>query len=189
MANCDGNGDGQWIWQLPWLMVMETAMPDGEGGGNGYRNGWRQRNRDVGGNGWRRPQQQWLAGTVKAIATATATAMATKMATETGTAIIIVTATARPTMTKGWLPLHVPAMCSAVAGATPCLYPHEHKGVCIHQHCIMGVMLQRVFAPFQGGGFLTSHHGLFFLYFTSTVQFTEKPSACPPHYSGAQEPC
>ncbi len=31
----------------------------------------------------------------------------------------------------------------------------------------------KVFAPLQGGGFLTAHHGLFF-------QFTEQPSVCPP---------
>ncbi len=29
----------------------------------------------------------------------------------------------------------------------------------------MGVTLLRVFAPFQGGGFLTAHHGLFFVYY------------------------
>ncbi len=117
-----------------------------------------------------------------------ATAMATELATatETSTAILMAMATARATMTKGGLPLHLPAMCSAVAGATPCLHPHGHKGECIHQHCIMGVKLQRVFAPFQEGGFLTAHHGLFFLFFTSIVQFTE---LCPLHYSGAQEPC
>jgi hypothetical protein len=52
----------------------------------------------------------------------------------------------------------------------------------------MGVTLLRVFAPFQGGGFLTAPHGLFFcLLFTTTVQLTEQPSVCPPHYSGAQE--
>ncbi len=98
--------------------------------------------------------------------------------------------TARGTMTKGGLPLHVLVICSAVAGATPCLHPHGHKGKCIHQRCVMGVSLLRVFAPFQGGGFLTAHHGFFFcLLFTTTVQFTEQPSVCPTHYSGAQEPC
>jgi hypothetical protein len=30
---------------------------------------------------------------------------------------------------------------------------------------IIGVTLLRVFAPLQGGGFLTAHHGLFFVYF------------------------
>ncbi len=74
---------------------------------------------------------------------------------EMGMAITMANATARATMTKGGLPLHVPAMCSAVAGATPC---HLHKGKCIHQRCVMGVTLLRVFAPFQGGGFLTAHH-------------------------------
>jgi hypothetical protein len=29
----------------------------------------------------------------------------------------------------------------------------------------MGVTLLRVFAPFEGGGFLTGHHELFFIYF------------------------
>jgi hypothetical protein len=63
------------------------------------------------------------------------------------------------------LPLHVTEMCSAFGGATPCLHPHGHKGKCIHQRCIMGVTLLRVFAPLQGGGFLTAHHELFFVYF------------------------
>jgi hypothetical protein len=54
----------------------------------------------------------------------------------------------------------------------------------------MGVTLLRVFPPFQGGGFLTAHHGFFiYLLFTTSVQFTEQPFVCPPHYSGAQEPC
>jgi hypothetical protein len=97
---------------------------------------------------------------------------------------VVLAAKARP-----WIPMHQ-AMCSAVAGATPCLYPHGHKGKCIHQRCIMGVTLLKVFAPFQGGGLLTAHHGFFFcLLFTTTVQSTEQPSVCPLHYSGAQEPC
>ncbi len=118
-------------------------------------------------------------------------AMATESKTgmETATAIAMATATARATMTKGGLPLDVQAMCSAVAEVTHCLHPHRHKGVCIHHRCVMGMMLQRVFAPFQGGGFLTAHHGLFVLFFTSTDQFTDQPSVFPPHYSGAQEPC
>ena len=65
---------------------------------------------------------------------------------------------------KGRVPFHVVVMCSAFGGATPCLHPHGHKGKCIHQRCIMGVTLL-MFAPLQGGGFLTAHHGLFFVYF------------------------
>jgi hypothetical protein len=104
--------------------------------------------------------------------------------------IAMATAMARVRMTKEGLALHVPAMCSAMAGATPCLHPHGHKGKCIYQCCIMGVTLLRVFPPFQGGGFLAAHHGLFFcLLFTTTVQFTEEPSVRPPHYSGTKEPC
>jgi hypothetical protein len=98
---------------------------------------------------------------------ATAMAMETESATRTemATAIAMALALARATMTKGVLPLHVPAMCSAMAGATPCLHPHGHKGKCIHQRCVMGVTLLRVFPPFQGGGFLTAHHGFFFVYY------------------------
>jgi hypothetical protein len=43
--------------------------------------------------------------------------------------------------------------------------PPWTQGKCIHQRCIMGVTLLGVFAPLQGGGFLTAHHGLFFVYF------------------------
>ncbi len=37
--------------------------------------------------------------------------------------------------------------------------PPGHKGVRIAQHCTMGVPLQKVFAPFQGGGILRAHYG------------------------------
>jgi hypothetical protein len=135
---------------------------------------------DHNGNG----QRQWR------WATATAMVMELATTTEIATAITMATATVRVMMMKAGLPLHVLAMCSAMAGATPCLHPYGHKGKCIHQCCIMGVTLLRVFPPFQGGGFLTAHHGLFFcVLFTTTIQFTEQPSVCPLHYSGAQEPC
>jgi hypothetical protein len=91
--------------------------------------------------------------------------MESAMVMEMATAIAMATATARVTMTKGGLPLHVPEMYSTVAGATPCLHPHGHKGKCIHQRCIMVVTLLRVFAPFQGGGFLTAHHGFYFVHY------------------------
>jgi hypothetical protein len=137
-------------------------------------------NGDRNGNGRRRRQR----------ATATAMVIELAMTLEMAMAITMATATATVTMTKAGLPFHVPAMCSAMAGATPCLHPHGHKEKCIHQCCIMGVTLLRVFPPFQGGGFLTAHHGLFFcLLFTTTVQFTDQPSVRPLHYSGAQEPC
>jgi hypothetical protein len=98
-------------------------------------------------------------------ATTTAMVMESAMRTEMATAIGMATATVRVMMTKAGLPLHVPAMCSAMAGATPCLHPHGHRGKCIRQRCVMGVTLLRVFPPFQGRGFLTAHHGLFFVYY------------------------
>ncbi len=108
---------------------------------------------------------QWQRRRATAKAMATKLAMATETETELAMVIAIATATARATMMKGGLPLHVPAMCSAVAGVSPCFHPHGHKGVCIHQRCVMGVTLQSFFAPFQGGGFLTAHHGLFFIFY------------------------
>ncbi len=59
-----------------------------------------------------------------------AMAMVTESATtmEMATAITMATATARVMMTKAGLPLHVPEMCSAMAGATPYLHLHGHKG-------------------------------------------------------------
>jgi hypothetical protein len=113
------------------------------------------------GNGRRQRRRRWAIAT--AMVTATATESATVM--EMATAMAMATAVARATITKEGLPLHVPAMCSAFGGATPCLHPHGHKEKCIYQCCIRGVTLLRVFAPLQGGGFLTAHHGLFFVYF------------------------
>ncbi len=56
--------------------------------------------------------------------------------------------------------------------------------------CVMGVTLLRVFAPLQGKGFLTAHHGLFFVYFLQLLfSLLNNPLFAPPHYSGAQKPC
>ena len=117
---------------------------------------------DRNGNGRRR--RQW----------ATAMAMVMESATmmEMATAIAMATATARVTITKEGLPLHVAEMCSTFGGVTPCLHPHGHKGKCIHQRWVMGVTLLRVFPPFQGGGFLTAHHGLFFCLFFLQLLFS-----------------
>ncbi len=66
------------------------------------------------------------------MAMSTATAMETVMATVMAMAIAMATSTAMAIMTKGGLLLHVRAMRSIVAGATPCLHSHGHKGKCIH---------------------------------------------------------
>jgi hypothetical protein len=55
--------------------------------------------------------------------------------------------------------------------------------------CIMGVTLLRVFAPLQVGGFLTAHHGLFFVYFLQLLfSLLNNPLFAPLNYSGTQEP-
>jgi hypothetical protein len=56
--------------------------------------------------------------------------------------------------------------------------------------CVMGVTLLRVFAPLQGGGFLTAYHELFFVYFLQLLfSLLNNPLFAPLHYSGTQEPC
>ncbi len=141
---------------------------------------------DRNGNGQRQRQRRWAIATVTAMAMAMESATVTEMAT----AMAMATAMVRGTITKEWLPLHVALMCSACGGGTPCLHPHGHKGKCIHQRCVIGVTLLRVFAPLQGGGFLTAHHGLFCVYYLQ-LQFSllNNPLFAPPHYSDAQEPC
>jgi hypothetical protein len=188
MAAGDSDSDGYWRWQLWWSTVTETAMADGEDDGNGDGNGWWQRIRDGGGDGWRQPQRQWPTAT--AMGNGNGDGDGVSDDNGDGKAIAMLTAMVRVTMTNTGLPLHVLVMCSAMAGATPCLHPHGHKGKCIHQCCIMGVTLLRVFPPFQGGGGSWQLTWIVFcLLFTTTVQFTEQPSVPPPHYSGAQEPC
>ncbi len=109
--------------------------------------------------------------------------------TEMATAIAMAMATARVMMTKAGLPLHVPAICSAMAGAKPCHHPNGHKGKCIHQRCIMGVTLLRVFPPFQGGGFLTAHHGLFFVYYLQLLfSLLNNPLFAPPIIQALKNP-
>jgi hypothetical protein len=171
---------------------MAASMVDGDHNSNGR---WQQR------RGWAiaiatATAMVTATAATTAMATATATATVTAMATESATVTEMVmvmamgTATARVTITKEGLPLHVVEMCIAFGGATPCLHPHGHKGKCIHQRCIMGVTLLRVFAPLQGGGFLTAHHGLFFVYFLQLLfSLLNNPLLATPHYSGAQEPC
>jgi hypothetical protein len=56
--------------------------------------------------------------------------------------------------------------------------------------CVMGVTLLRVFAPLQGGEFLTAHHGLCVFFFLQLMfSLLNNPLFTPPHYSGTQEPC
>jgi hypothetical protein len=118
------------------------------------------------GNGRRQQQRRW--------------AMATAMVTESARAIAMAMAMARATITKEGLPLHVPAMCSAVAGTIPCLLPHGHKGKCIHQCCVMGVTLQRVFFfPSRGRVPDNSPWIVFSLFFTLLFSLLNNPLFAP----------
>jgi hypothetical protein len=104
--------------------------------------------------------------------------MESATAMEMATAMAMAMATVRVTITKEGLPLDVVAMCSAFGGATPCLHPHGHKGKCIHHG---GDTAKSVCSPSRGRVPDSSPWIIFCLFFTTTVQFTERPSACPPH--------
>ncbi len=52
-----------------------------------------------------------------------------------------------------------------------------------------GDTAKSVCSPSRGRVPDSSPWTIFCLFFITTVQFTEQPSVCPPHYSGAQEPC
>jgi hypothetical protein len=182
-----GNGDGQWQWQLRWPTVIETAMANGKGNSNAmaYGNATEMATAMVDGdhnsNGQWQRQWQWAIVT----ATATATAMAMATVTEMAMVMAMATAMARVTITKEGLPLHVAATC-LLEGQHLASTPMDTK----ESACIMGVTLQRVFAPLQGGGFLRAHHGLFVDYFLQLLfSLLNNPLFAFLHYSSAQEPC
>jgi hypothetical protein len=120
------------------------------------------------------------------MATATAMAAATKMetvtatamvvATEMATAIAMATATATAMMTVTTTDtregcLFISQRCAALWQGQRSASPPGHKGVGIDQCCAIWVSLQRVFAPFQGGGILRAHLELvLFLYFSTTCK-------------------
>jgi hypothetical protein len=129
-------------------------------------------------NGNGRWQWQWQWPTASAMATATATETAAAITMATVTAKVMITLLSQR-LTQG----RVTSLCASNVqccgrgNALPS--PPGHKGVCIAQCCAMGVPLQRVFAPFQGGGILRAHQGLVFYFFQLPVQFT-KITLCSP---------
>jgi hypothetical protein len=118
-------------------------------------------------------------------ATATATAMESTTATEMATAMAMAMATAKPPLHRKCC-LFMWRQCAVLLeGRHLAITPMDTN----ESACVMGVTLLRVFAPFQGGGFPTAHHGLFFVYFLQLLfSLLNNPLFAPPHYSGAQEP-
>jgi hypothetical protein len=163
-------------------------MANGKGNGNGNGDGRQQHNRDSGGIGQRRPQRQWPMATAMGNSNGNGNGVGDDVGEGDGD---------RNCNGHGQGNGDKSRIASSCAGnvqhygrSNTLPPPPWTQRKVIHQCCFMGVTLLRVFAPFQGGGFLTAHHGFFFcLLFIATVQFTEQPSVCPPHYSGAQEPC
>jgi hypothetical protein len=122
---------------------------------------------------------------VMSMATTTEMTMAIPMATATATAMMMLSS---QQLTQG-------RVASSCTGNVQCCGrgialppPPGHKGVCIAQRCAMGVPLQRVFAPFQGGGILRAHHGFIFIFFNYLFSLLNNP-LFPHTNSVPQEPC
>jgi hypothetical protein len=139
--------------------MMETAMSDGKG--NGVSDVWRRRDRDGGGDGSRRPQQ-WP------MAAATAMGNCDGDGDGDGNGVGVGDGDGDGKGDGHGKGDHEGRVASSCGGNVQRFWtgdtlppPTWTWGKFIHQHCIMGVTLQRVFAPLQGGRFLTAHHGLF----------------------------
>ncbi len=121
----DGNGQQQWRWDIQqkwwwwWPTAKVTAMAYGNCNGDGNSN--KDRNRD----GRSRQQRQWLmeTATAKADNDYNCNGNRDSDGNRNGYGNGNGNNDCHNNWHKGGLPLHVPAMCGAVAGGTPCLHP------------------------------------------------------------------
>ncbi len=167
-------------------MVMTNRYGDGISNGNGNGDG------NGNGNGWRQRRSQWQ--------TARATAMTDCDGNGDGDggsncignghgnnvdAVIVTMADTR----EGCLFIHR-QFAELWQGQRHCkdrLPPLTQSSV----HCPElrhGGATTKSVCSISGGGILTAHHGLVFLFFTTTVQFIKQPFV-PPYHPGIQEPC
>ncbi len=192
MANGDGNGDGQRRWQLQWPTVMEMAMANSKGGGDG--NGWWQCNRDGHGNGQRQPQWQWPTAMAMAMgdgqwAMGNGDGNGNKEDDGDGDGDGDCNGNdhGKGNNDKG----RVASSCAGDVqhcgrGDTLPPPPWTQRSVNSPALCHGGDAAKSVCSLSRGR---VPDNSQWIFFFTSTVQFTEQPSVCPPHYSGAQEPC
>jgi hypothetical protein len=177
-----GDGDGQGQRQRQWPTAMATATADGDGNGNG--NGGSNGNKNSNGNGqW--PTAMEMAdsddnGDGDGNSNGNGNCNGNSHGNSNDDVVVRMT-----DKREGCL-----FMCRQYAALWQgqCLAsPPGHKGVCIAQRCAMGMPLQRVFAPFQGGGTLRAYHGLFFIFFNYLFSLLNIP-LCPHTNSVPQEP-
>jgi hypothetical protein len=120
---------------------------------------------------------------------AAATAKESATATEMATAIAVAMATVWATITRKGC-LFMWQRCAALLegghlASTPMNTKKVHSPALRHG----GDTAKSVCFPSKGRVPDSSQWIMIIIIFTTTVQFTEQPSVCPPHYSGAQEPC
>ncbi len=160
-GNCNGNGDG---------------------GSNGNRDGQLQQQ-------WQLLMAwQWQRPMAMAKTTATATETATTIAMATAMTMVPMTLSSQQ-LTQGM----VASLCAGDVqhcGRGDALSPPPgHKGVWIVQSFAMEVPLQRLFAPFQGGGILRAHHVLNFYFYFLHLLFSLLNNPLFPHTFQALKPC
>ncbi len=174
-------------------MAMATAMADGDGDGNSQRQGWRQ--------------QQWLTATRQRWWQQWSTVTATAMADGNGNGNERLRWQQRwqrqwqRSWQRRWRWQQQWQWQRPQQGQPlqrkGCLFMWQQCAVLLEgRHlastpmdtnkyaCVMGVTLLRVFAPLQGGGFLTAHHGLCFVY---CLQQADRGYAAEAFFWGGRE--
>jgi hypothetical protein len=162
MSNGDSNGDGQWRWQLQLPTMTERAMADGKGDGNS--NGGQGLKRDGGGDGrWQlQPQQPTATATATAIGYGNIDSNSNGEGNGDGNGDGDGNCNGNVHGNGSNDKQRVASSCTSNVqrcGRGNTLPPPPWTQRKVHSpRCIMGVTLLRVFAPFEGGGFLTGHH-------------------------------
>ncbi len=168
-------------------MAKATVMADGKGNGDG--NGWRQHNRDSGGNGQWQLQQQWPAATdgdwQRQWWWQWSWCRQQRWRQQLQWR--------RPRQGGQWWREGCLFMCQQCAvlwqGQHLASTPMDTKEYAFTSAASWGWFCKEFLLPFKGEGSWQLTMDCFFYFFTSNVQFTEQPSVRPPHYSGNQEPC
>jgi hypothetical protein len=144
--------------------------------GNGNSNGWWQLDRDGSGNGQRWPQWQWPMATVTAKGNCDGDGDGNSDGDGNGNG---------NGNGHGKGNHYKEGVASSCGGNVQCFFEGRHLSSTPmdtnKSACIMGVTLLVVFAPLQWGGFLTAHHGLFFVYFLLLLfSLLNNPLFAPP---------
>ncbi len=163
-------------------------MDDGKSNGDG--NGWWQRKRGGGGDGQWRLQQQWLTATAMAIGYGDINSNSNGDSNGDGDSNCNGNGHSNGNNNEG----RVASSCASDVqhcGRGNTLPPPPWTQRKVHSPALRhgGDIAKSVCSLSRGRVPDSSPWIVFYLFFTTTVQFTEQPSVCPLHYSDTQEPC